>query len=134
MSDCACICAVHRAFATVTCAGEARRTVILVGSYLHTARTVDMCNSCASWWEDSQSPTRIRRPASFSPTALFKAVMATAKVRGGLSYRQIAREAGLNSINTLTRIKQGSHLDADNLVRLLVWLGNTDLKPYLETR
>lgn len=52
----------------------------------------------------------------------------TRKVR----WRSIALEAGV-SASTLTRISQGNTPDADALVSLLAWLGETDLAPYITT-
>lgn len=45
-------------------------------------------------------------------------------------WRDVAHEAGL-SASTLTRLGQGKRPDADGLVRLLAWLGTTDLAPYI---
>jgi transcriptional regulator with XRE-family HTH domain len=49
-----------------------------------------------------------------------------------IQWRQIAREAGV-SPSTLTRVGQGRRPDADGLARLLVWLGSTDLAPFITT-
>jgi hypothetical protein len=45
-------------------------------------------------------------------------------------WRDIAHEAGI-SASTFTRMGQGHHPSADNLVKALAWLGETDLKPYI---
>lgn len=50
--------------------------------------------------------------------------------RARLRWRDIAREAGV-SPSTLTRIGQGNRPDADGLVRLLVWLGQTDVLAFV---
>jgi hypothetical protein len=50
--------------------------------------------------------------------------------RARLRWRDIAVEAGV-SPSTLTRIGQGFRPDADGLVRLLVWLGQTDVRAFL---
>jgi transcriptional regulator with XRE-family HTH domain len=49
-----------------------------------------------------------------------------------IKWRDIANGAGV-SPSTLTRIGQGSTPDADALVSLLGWLGETDLAPYITT-
>lgn len=53
-----------------------------------------------------------------------------------LRWRDIATEIGV-SPSTFSRIGlESARPDVDNLARMLVWLGDTDLKPYLteETR
>ncbi len=51
------------------------------------------------------------------------------------SWRAIGRETGIASA-TFTQLGHGASLGADKIAALLVWLGDTDLKPYLteETR
>lgn len=48
-----------------------------------------------------------------------------------VSWRQLCREAGIPGSSTTTRLGRGLAPSAENLARLLVWLGQTDLKPYL---
>jgi transcriptional regulator with XRE-family HTH domain len=52
-----------------------------------------------------------------------------------LRWRDIATEIGV-SASTFSRMAYGALPSVDNLARMLVWLGDTDLKPYLteETR
>ena len=47
-----------------------------------------------------------------------------------LRWRDIAKEAGV-SPSTLTRVGHGRRPDADGLVRLLVWLGETDVRAFI---
>jgi hypothetical protein len=47
-----------------------------------------------------------------------------------ISFRQIMREAGLRPATT-TRLGHGEPPNADSLIRLLAWLGTTDLGPYI---
>lgn len=47
-----------------------------------------------------------------------------------LYWRDVAVEAGI-SASTFVRLGQGKRPDADGLVRLLAWLGTTDLAPYV---
>lgn len=50
--------------------------------------------------------------------------------RARLRWRDVAGEAGV-SPSTLTRIGQGNRPDADGLVRLLLWLGQTDVRAFV---
>lgn len=45
-------------------------------------------------------------------------------------WRDVAAEAGI-SASTFVRLGQGKRPDADGLVRLLAWLGTTDVAPYV---
>lgn len=63
------------------------------------------------------------------PDALYVALDRQRR-RRRMQWRAVAAEAGV-SASTLTRIGQGKRPDADGLVRLLDWLGTTDLAPYL---
>jgi transcriptional regulator with XRE-family HTH domain len=47
-----------------------------------------------------------------------------------LRWRGVAREVGV-SPSMLTRLSQGHHVSADGLVRLMLWLGTTDLERYI---
>ena len=49
-----------------------------------------------------------------------------------ISFRGVCREARI-SPGTTTRLGRDSQISAENLARLLLWLGETDLKPYLTT-
>lgn len=51
--------------------------------------------------------------------------------RRGIRWRALAGEAGV-SPSTLTRMAYGNQPSADGLVRLLKWLGTTDLSPYIK--
>jgi hypothetical protein len=48
-----------------------------------------------------------------------------------ISWRDVCRQAGLKADSTITRLKQGHMPDVQNLARLLLWLGDTDLKSIL---
>ncbi len=50
-----------------------------------------------------------------------------------LQWRDIGREASVSS-STFTRLGQGRHVSAQNLTRILLWLGTTDLAPYIVTK
>jgi transcriptional regulator with XRE-family HTH domain len=50
-----------------------------------------------------------------------------------ITWRQVAAEVGV-SASTFTRIGLGGRRpDVDALVRILAWLGTTDLAPYIAT-
>jgi transcriptional regulator with XRE-family HTH domain len=49
-----------------------------------------------------------------------------------MRWRDVATEAGV-SASTLTRIGQLKRPDADGLVRLLSWLGDMDVAPFVIT-
>lgn len=51
-----------------------------------------------------------------------------------ISGRELLRQAGIHTPSTLTRLGRGDSLSADTLAALLVWLGKTDVAPYIITR
>lgn len=65
---------------------------------------------------------------TFDPDALYVALDRVRRKRR-MQWRQVACEAGV-SASTLTRIGQGRTCNADGLVRLLAWLGTTDIGPF----
>lgn len=69
--------------------------------------------------------------SAFDPDALYVALDRQRRTRR-LTWRGVAAEAGV-SPSTLTRVGQFKRPDADGLVRLLAWLGTTDLAPYVRT-
>lgn len=48
-----------------------------------------------------------------------------------ISRREVLRQIGEKTPSALTRLGQGGQPSADLLVRLLDWLGETDLAPYV---
>ena len=66
----------------------------------------------------------------FDADALYVAVDKERRKRR-ISFHKVCREAGVPSSSTVTRLGHGANLSADNLARLLLWLGDTDLTPYL---
>lgn len=67
----------------------------------------------------------------FDSEALYLAIDKQRRQRRVRSQRAVLREAGITTPSTLTRLGQGNSLDANTLVRLLVWLGETNLAPYI---
>ncbi len=49
----------------------------------------------------------------------------------GMSYRAVAREAGISSVNLKQRLEGDGSLSAEVFLRLLTWLGETDVGPYV---
>lgn len=49
-----------------------------------------------------------------------------------LSWRAVAAEAGV-SPSSFTRIAYGHGPDVNNLILMLLWLGTTDIKPFIRT-
>jgi transcriptional regulator with XRE-family HTH domain len=74
--------------------------------------------------------------AALDPEALFTALDAKRRsiaraTLGGFSWRAVARELGISQ-STFTRLGVHHHMpSAEILVKLLGWLGETDLAPYL---
>lgn len=50
--------------------------------------------------------------------------------RWGISWRELGRITGLPT-STFTRMKAGHMCFAHSLAAILLWLGNTDLAPYI---
>lgn len=48
-----------------------------------------------------------------------------------MSWRDVLADAGVKGPSLSTRLGQGHPPSADNLVRLLKWLGRTDLGPFI---
>ncbi|MGC5033057.1 hypothetical protein [Micromonospora sp. DT229] len=67
--------------------------------------------------------------SALDPDALYVAIDRQRR-RRRMQWRTVAAEAGV-SASTLTRIGQGHRPDANGLVRLLLWLGTTDLAPFI---
>lgn len=130
MSACYCLCEVHANFASVRCARQRE-----VSLHLH-GHDISMCKACALWWEESQIDRPIEprgRQARFDPAALYRAITMEMRARGGLSQREVARQVKL-SPSSLLRIKQGDTPNTDTLVKLLRWMGRTDLDSFTTYR
>lgn len=65
--------------------------------------------------------------------ALYTAIDRERRRRRIRGHREVLRQAGIPGPSLLTRLGQGHLPSADNLVRLLAWLGETDLAPYIST-
>lgn len=78
------------------------------------------------------SPPPITTGARFNPEALYLALDKQRRARV-ISWRRVALECGAKNISVGPRLGRGVDVHADTLVRLLAWLGETDLKPYITT-
>jgi hypothetical protein len=76
------------------------------------------------------TPAVLSARATFDPAALHGALQARITARG-ISWRQMSREAGIKTVGIGTELAHGRHPTAGQLARLLLWLGDTDLGPYL---
>lgn len=65
----------------------------------------------------------------FDPDALYVALDRKRRTRR-ISWRGLCREAGC-APSTTTRLAHDQLPDVHNLARLLTWLGDTDLGPYI---
>jgi predicted DNA-binding transcriptional regulator AlpA len=74
-------------------------------------------------YQRSERPVSARHKPGpdFDPAAFLSAIDAQREARGGISYRQVAREAGI-SPSIFAAISQGRSPDVVTLGRLLVWL------------
>jgi hypothetical protein len=66
----------------------------------------------------------------FNPEALYLALDKKRRA-DRTSWRQIARDLGMKNVQVGPRLGRGQDVHADTLVRLMGWLGETDLTPYI---
>lgn len=66
---------------------------------------------------------------AFDPETLYTALDRARRTQR-LSWRELSRRAHVDH-NAVHRLAYGTRPDVDNLTRLLVWLGNTDIRPYI---
>ena len=48
-----------------------------------------------------------------------------------ISFREICRQAGVSGASVTTKLGHGSKVNSDNLIRLICWLGETSITPYI---
>lgn len=70
------------------------------------------------------------RVVRFDPEALYVAIDRRRRALR-ISNREVLRQIGEHTPSSLTRLGHGRQPSADLLVRLLHWLGETDLAPYI---
>lgn len=63
--------------------------------------------------------------------ALYTAIDRERRKRRIRGTREVLRQAGIGGPSLLTRLGQGHGPSADNLIRLLTWLGTADLAPFI---
>lgn len=78
--------------------------------------------------ESDRAPTA--RVVRFDSEALYVAIDRRRRELG-ISKREVCRQVGERTPSAVTRIERGTHPSADLLARLLHWLGDTDLSPYI---
>jgi hypothetical protein len=78
----------------------------------------------------STVPAALPRTVRFDPEKLYLAVDKRRRELR-ISRREVLRQIGEHTPSSLTRLGQGCHPSADLLVRLLVWLGDTDVSSYV---
>lgn len=78
----------------------------------------------------SSVPQPVARAVRLNVEALYVAVDRRRRELR-ISRREVLRQIGERTPATLNRLGQGTQPSADLLVRLLHWLGETDLKPYI---
>ena len=61
----------------------------------------------------------------------FAAALEARRKERNIPYGRIAREAGICRINLEQRLTRGAGLDSETFLRLLLWLGETDVGPYV---
>lgn len=70
------------------------------------------------------------RVVQFDPEALYVAIDRRRRELG-ISKREVCRQVGEHTPSAVTRIGRGTHPSADLLVRILHWLGETDVGAYM---
>ena len=70
-----------------------------------------------------------QKVGAFDREAFYRAVDGK-RWREGLSGREVMRQAGVDTPSTWTRITNGAEVSLDTLLRLLAWLGESDVTPY----
>jgi hypothetical protein len=63
--------------------------------------------------------------------AAFFAAVDEKRQREGLSWRALCGQLGYQSTNLGTRLAAGRHVSAEQLCRLLLWLGRTDIREFV---
>lgn len=82
------------------------------------------------WAADLAIPPTGPRRVRFDPERLYVALDRRCRELR-ISRRELLRQIGENTPSSITRLGRGVSPSADLLVRLLVWLGDTDLAPYV---
>lgn len=77
-----------------------------------------------------QIPEPAQRTIKFDPERLYAALDRRRRVLK-ISQREMMRQIGEPQSSALMRVGRGGSPSVDLLARMLVWLGNTELRPYL---
>lgn len=68
---------------------------------------------------------------AFDVAAFYAALNAERHRRDNISWRELAREAQISTVGIGRELALGRHPGAGVLIKLLLWMGDTDLAPYL---
>jgi hypothetical protein len=70
--------------------------------------------------------------AAFDPRALARRIDVTMAARGVDSYREVARQARIANPSLVHQLREGTKHPSPGVVMLAcLWIGDTDLRPYL---
>lgn len=72
----------------------------------------------------------VHRRGVFSVAALCEA-LEKRRLDAGISGRELARQAGVVEAAMMTHLRQGVMPSAETLARLMLWLGTTNIAPFL---
>jgi hypothetical protein len=74
------------------------------------------------------------RPPIFDSEALYRRLDERRRTLR-VSWRTVLQDAGVHSVGVVTRLAlDGGTPSVDNLARLLVWLGDTDIAAYIKAQ
>lgn len=82
------------------------------------------------WASNLIAPPWQPRAVRFDPEKLYVALDRRRRELR-ISGRELCRQVGEHTPSSLTRLGQGRTPSADLLARFLVWLGDTDISPYV---
>jgi hypothetical protein len=80
---------------------------------------------------DSSQPLPYPRTVELNITALMEAVDDKKKSLK-LSDREVIRRLGERSSSRLLILRKGGHPSTDLFIRILLWLGTTDIAPFIQ--
>lgn len=79
----------------------------------------------------NSQPLPYPRTTQLNTEALMKAIDEKKK-RLGLSDREVIRQLGEKSSSRLLIIRNGGHPSTNLFIRMLIWLGTTDITPFVQ--
>jgi hypothetical protein len=112
---------------------DPREDVCPVPAYLFGNSGVVIDTTPTVRWESSMTQPDPAPGGRLDCEALYTAIDAERRRRRIRGHREVLRQAGVPGVNLLSRLGQGAGPDSTNLIRLLLWLGTTDLAPFITT-